>query len=458
MLNLPYDVLSEIALRLPAVKSKTPWQTINSLATTCTFLYQWKTDKVNKFVEAEWRNIKQKIVELGGWHKGLKAIIGNFNTADNRIYREPVLRKIYIHGSSPERVIKKGYSKFVSLILFKRETATLEEIDACLTKCSNSSVKRKNLIVRVLVDFFPTLSSSDRQKALRLMFNFLNNDIALCKLLADGNAFNKAEKLLGDDLQSKALLELGLHSFGLLLRHPNKHTVKLGLSFVPDEKRWDWVLNSVPKCLDTKFGIEAMLDDPACFRQVIDHLDKSFSGCLGDDNRYVVCNTILPAYSKLCKHVEGKMLTEKLISWFLQHSIRKNINNNGLQSNYLKLLHFGRSEKLLLKKILLDVINYLLLANEYQKSTSIFIAMAKNDKKLLVEFGNFFILNAKKQNYYLVQALNNALIHTAEIKDAEGRDVYIFFLKKIAHEYFGASSEFFKKFNNEANNVRNNLL
>lgn len=83
--------------------------------------------------------------------------------------------------------------------------------------------------------------------------------------------------------------------------------------------------------------------------------------------------------------------------------------------------------------------------------------MAKNDKKLLVEFGDFFILNTKK-NHFIEQALNDALIHIAEIKDAEGRDVYIFFLKKIAHEYFGASSKFFKKFNNEANNVRNNLL
>ena len=42
MLTLPHDALNEIALRLPADKSIKPWRDVNSLATTCKGLYEWK--------------------------------------------------------------------------------------------------------------------------------------------------------------------------------------------------------------------------------------------------------------------------------------------------------------------------------------------------------------------------------------------------------------------------------
>lgn len=48
MLTLPHDAISEIALRLSAVKSTKPWRDVNSLATTCNFLNQWKKIKSTK--------------------------------------------------------------------------------------------------------------------------------------------------------------------------------------------------------------------------------------------------------------------------------------------------------------------------------------------------------------------------------------------------------------------------
>ena len=53
LLTLHDDALTDIALRLPAVKSKRPECDMNSLATTCARLYEWKKTKVNDDVNRE---------------------------------------------------------------------------------------------------------------------------------------------------------------------------------------------------------------------------------------------------------------------------------------------------------------------------------------------------------------------------------------------------------------------
>lgn len=60
MLTLHDDVLTEVALRLPAAKSKKPWRDMNSLATTCIRLYEWKKTNVDKEVLFEWERVKKK--------------------------------------------------------------------------------------------------------------------------------------------------------------------------------------------------------------------------------------------------------------------------------------------------------------------------------------------------------------------------------------------------------------
>lgn len=61
LLTLHDDAMTEIALRLPAVKSKRPWCDMNSLATTCVRLYEWRKTKVNDDVNREWNRVKKKV-------------------------------------------------------------------------------------------------------------------------------------------------------------------------------------------------------------------------------------------------------------------------------------------------------------------------------------------------------------------------------------------------------------
>ncbi len=71
ILTLPSDVLNEIALRLPVVKSAKPWQDVNSMAKTCTHLRQWKKNTVEKNVQAEWKKVREQLTGKNGWSDAL---------------------------------------------------------------------------------------------------------------------------------------------------------------------------------------------------------------------------------------------------------------------------------------------------------------------------------------------------------------------------------------------------
>ena len=94
MLTLDYDALNEVALKLPAVKSTKPWRDVNSLATTCKRLYQWKKTVVDINVETEWKRVSVEVAKTTGWRDSLEKILSDFEHPSIRLFREPVLRKI----------------------------------------------------------------------------------------------------------------------------------------------------------------------------------------------------------------------------------------------------------------------------------------------------------------------------------------------------------------------------
>jgi hypothetical protein len=276
-LNLPYDVLSEVAKRLPAVKSKKPWRDVNSLATTCKALRLWKKNKVNEDLRAEWNIAKKKIPGEKGWLAGLKSIVGEFENTEKRLFREPILRRIANKRVAPPiGKNNESYRKFIGTIFLSRETASLNEIHDCLTLCGSAPLTRKTKILAALPSLLSTLKSSDRQMALRLMFNLLDEDKHLGQTLKGNGTFDKVKESLGDDYLSIAFLELGLHSRKRLSYNPKKIDVEFGLSSIPKKERWHWVLENMPECLNTKLGMEIMLNDPDCRTQMVAHLSKSF--------------------------------------------------------------------------------------------------------------------------------------------------------------------------------------
>ena len=92
MLTLSHDALSEIAFRLPAVKSTKPWRDLNSLATTCKGLYYWKKTVVDKNIEAEWNEVSAEIAKTTGWRASLQKIRSDFEHPSRHLFREKLIK------------------------------------------------------------------------------------------------------------------------------------------------------------------------------------------------------------------------------------------------------------------------------------------------------------------------------------------------------------------------------
>ena len=395
MLTLPYDALSELALRLPAVGSTKPWRDLNSLATTCMRLYQWKKTVVDNYVETEWKRVSAEVAQTSGWRDSLEKILSDFEDPSRRLFREPILRKITkAEKQSTTAKPITSVSDFNANLYKKRETASLNEISWCLIVCSYKKleINKKIELVTKLPSFLTELKSTDRQKALHMMFKLLDADKELGESLKNNGIFEIFEASLNDDPASEAHLELGLRSRRLLTNEPDIGVLNFNLEFIPDRERWDWVLKNVPECLNTTVGMQAMLNDSVCCPQMINHLNKSFSECPTDVLRFKFCRNVSVVYSKLCECGDGKKLAKKIAHWFLRVGRFTNVQGTRLSSRYMDLLikHielvktcFGKKEKKLLKAAICKSIQYANKIKAYDQSTSLLIALAKYDAKVI---------------------------------------------------------------------------
>lgn len=451
MLTLPHDALSEVALRLPAVNSAKPWRDLNSLATTCMRLYQWKT-KVDNYVETEWKRVCAEVAKTKGWRDSLEKILSDFEHPSIRLFREPILRKI-TKAEKKTTAAKPitSVSDFNVSLYKKRETASLNEISWCLIVCSHKKleINKKIELVAKLPSFLTELKSNHRQKALRMMFILLDNDEELGLSLKKNGILKKIEESLGDDQQSKILFELGLYSRELSKITLNFLMVRQELSNFPKDKRWLWLLKNVPEFLGTDIGLLAMLRDPACRTQMIDHLDELFSKCPTEGHRLAFCAKVSKVYSKLYDCKEGKRLVKKLVHWFLEAPDFIAAQDSLLESRYVDLLskhialvkiYFGKKEKKLLSVKMVKEIKYSSRIKAYDQSTSILMALAKEDIELFKEV--VITKSSIGRKEVLIDILNNVALE----KDIKDRQNVIAILCEAAEHHFCSDQAFISEF------------
>lgn len=443
MLNLPHDALCEVTLRLPTVGSTKPWRDVNSLATTCKLLSLWKKDKVNRDVEIEWNAVKQKIPELGGWRKALRTIMDDFENPVKRLYLEPVLHRLFIENKSEEQGEKSKTYRFSMLWIFEKlETASLDEIKHYLYLCKIILSKDSLIVPDWLPNLLPTLRGNDRYKGLRSMFTVLDGSIELTSAFKRRGVFNKIENSLGYDSLSLVLLKLGLYSRGLLTHKPNLSVLKSNLDSIPDKERWDWILENVPECLDTRLGMQLMLNDPVCRDQMIEHLDNLFLSCADDNGRITVGQSICEEYSKLDESEKGRELVDKTNNWLVNSAITLDADNTSINHRYVKLLcmqlerHSMKNDAIktypFFRKNILYAINFFATGvQQFDQSTSLLIAMAKYDFEYYSKICKQ--LNSK-------EALRHALFHANTLPDLMSQFKYVSVLKMAARKYFKSDS------------------
>jgi len=274
MLTVPHDALNEIALKLPVVGSTKPWRDLNSLATTCNRLYQWKKSKVDLDVLAEWDEVNKLIPVKNSWIKGLEVIASDYENSPTRLFREPILRKIASKrlDSDLDNQIK-DFDLFFTMLFSMLEKISYEDISQLLGVLSKTSLYTKTQIISVLPLFLPALDSKNRQQVLCQLFKLVDNDPGLRFSLATSGAFNKVGNSLGEDHQSKILLMLSLYSRNLVRLGSDKD--EFVLDFIRDDVRWSWVMDKVPEYLNTKQGLHTMLDDPVCRKKMINYFQSA---------------------------------------------------------------------------------------------------------------------------------------------------------------------------------------
>jgi hypothetical protein len=445
MLTLPYDALSEIALSLPAVGSTKPWRDVNSLATTCMRLYEWKKT-VDNDVEREWNEVKKTVSGKYGWRDGLEIIISNFENSKTRLFREPILRKIASKRLDSDLNNQiKDFDVFVTMLYSMLEKISYEDIRQLLDVFNKASLSTKTQIVTVLPLFLPALNSKNRQQVLCQLFRLVDSDPMLRLSLTTSGAFNNIGNSLGDDHQSKILLMLSLYSRELLRI---KHGYKFALDFIQSDERWSWVLSKVPEYLDTLLGMESMLDDPACRKQTINYLNELFLVC-GDTMRLGICTIMLEFYSEFRKCRDGEKFVDQLIYWFLRSPEFCIAENGPLNSRFISVLSkhiamyktsLGKREKIFLAEKISKTISYAIRVKAYDQSTLLLIETAKIDKKL--------IANVCKNSLELTNkdALIDALLNVNSLKDLDGRYHYVSALCSAARYHQDSDPKFFKAF------------
>lgn len=446
MLTLSHDALSEIALRLPAVKSTKPWRDLNSLATTCKGLYYWKKTVVDKNIEAEWNEVSAEIAKTTGWRASLQKIRSDFEHPSRRLFREPILHKMVAKRLDSELKDQiEDFHVFVTMFYSMLEKISYEDIRQLLDVFDKASSNTKKQIMAVLPLFLPELVSINRQYVLCQLFKLVDKYPGLGHSLANSGAFDNVGNSLGDDHQTTILLMLSLYSRKLLRI---KDGYKFVLDFIPNDERWSWVMSKVPEYLDTLLGVKDMLGDPACRKQMINYLDKSFLEC-SDTMRFGVCKKMLEFHPELRKCHDGENFVDHLIHWFLRSPEFCIAKNGPLNSRFINVLSkhiamyktsLGKREKKLLAEKISKTISYAILVKAYDQSTSILIEMAKIDKSL--------IANVCKNSLELTNkdALINALLKVNRLKNLYSRYDYVSALCIPARHHRDSDPKFFKVF------------
>jgi len=454
--TLPSDMLSEITLKLPVVGSTKPWRDLNSLATTCNGLYQWKKSKVDLDVLAEWDEVNKLIPVKNSWIKGLEVIASDYENSPTRLFREPILRKIASKrlDSDLDNQIK-DFDLFFTMLFSMLEKISYEDIRQLLGVFSEASLHTKTQIISVLPLFLPALDSKNRQQVLCQLFKLVDNDPGLRFSLATSGAFNKVGNSLGEDHQSKILLMLSLYSRNLVRLGSDKD--EFVLDFIRDDVRWSWVMDKVPEYLNTKQGLHTMLDGPVCRKKMITYLEKLFSECVSDYDRFITCQGLVTFYPRIRECGEGKKFVDKLIHWFLRSPEFCIAENGPLHKSFIGLLSkhlamykssLGKKEKDLLIEKISKTISYAIRVKAYHQSTSLLIETATLDKKLITNVcQNSLDLTNK-------DALVHALLHVNSLKDLNSRYYYVSALCNVARHHRDSDPKFTKAFFD----VRNAIL
>lgn len=442
--SLTHDALYEIASRLPAVGSATPWRDLNSLSSTCRKLAKWKRRHIETKLKLEWGKASEKFSGANGWWGGLQAIFEDFKDPSIRLFREPVLRKairICTEADADSRTLQ--HASHVVTLYSKREAVTLKELRQCLDACKDVGKRRKLELLSRFPSFMQTLNSAERVESLRLIFKWLDTDAWVDGSKTARQAFDDMRDVLMEDGQAKAALDLGLIAHGWFSVGTTPLDVLDILSRIPIDKRWQWVSGNVPGLYCTAIGLRGLLMDPVCQLMVAD----KWKNAIGDVQRWGVasCKLLSGAYKELARFREGRKLIKQIGGWLVKEPVSKYVSQaTGCPNKeYVHLLvshlpkaeaYLGTGVKKTLKKALCEAFAYAVVAKDFRRSTHILLNLAKDDSEELASKLHR-IPRAFWKSENRLPALKHALQLSYTLPSSRVRADYIRILVEISDEW-----------------------
>ena len=275
---LPPDVLNEIVLRLPVVKSKAPWRDLNSLAYSCRFMSQWKANGVKPLIKQACCQVAKTLTETKDWRSALLKVVDQSSDPWTRLFREPVLRKL----ASTRQDIEDGdvsrtYPGFIATVSSHRESLSVAEFRHFLDVCGKSSPSQKDAILATMPRLLEGFTADDLLQACAILSKSLGKDRELCRRLAKLGVMEKLLDAAGRSKQGFAMLELSLLARDSLPYPMSELDVKQTLSVIPDKKRWSWVSRSVREFIQSGTIVRCLLSDRYCSRQRVKFMCAAFS-------------------------------------------------------------------------------------------------------------------------------------------------------------------------------------
>ena len=337
--TLPHDVLNEIVLSLPAVKSKAPWRDLNSLAYSCRFMSQWKANGVKPLIIQAWCQAAKTLTETKDWRSALLKVVDQSSDRWTRLFREPVLRKLASKRRDDEEdQVSRTYPAFIAAVSSNRESVSVDELRYYLAVCTQASRGQQEAILKTLPRLLEGLSAHELEHACAVLGKSLGGDRELCRRLAKSDVMDKLLNAAGRSKRGFALLELSLLAQDSLPYPMSELEVQRTLSVIPSKKRWGWISRSVPQFFQSGTIIRCLLKDPYCRKRMVEFMLAAFTKGKSDLAKLSACELVYEGRSILGAIGAGKMLLDQVSGWIIENKVFKVDGGAELKDRFVSLI------------------------------------------------------------------------------------------------------------------------
>lgn len=320
IMSMPQEAFREIAKKLALNNSKTPWQDLLHIGSTCKALYQLKNDYSASWREHHW----PKCPEDKNWHKQLRNIMDtSLTSAEGRLFREPMLRSLANDARAPAQSKDsiRPDDQFWLYLYHKRDALSLSEIRDCLSKLHHLNPTDRRKLLNQLPSQLGSLNAEDKPHAALEIFRSIAKEVAGTSLLCIRDLLNTLREAISNDSTALALVDLKMIHAGPAFSSIGGKTIDKILNLLPEENRWSLLVMHIPEIFESSSGIYALAGDSGCRPQLTQHLAKQFSECINIKQKIDICRWVATVSKLLSETEEGKQLWEMTGTWFVNQSI-----------------------------------------------------------------------------------------------------------------------------------------